>query len=538
MPTQLIEPTVSEQTLEIAKEACSRAGLQHSGSAEQLSKILSAHSPNTFVLVFKGTMSGKSGLQRALFHGLPDYLNKKRVGVIWLTQKSSRSLIDQSYESLCAETSFKSTDRNDGLPHPVVQSFDERVVVATIMMSGGAIRSDYDLDKSRVLKAEQLVLTNNYQCDEIVFVLDESHIAVGGESQLDRLAKYVSDHALQHHYSIFGFTATPEIFLEGPLNETANINLIKLPAGSGYCGLNQLAHRFKQFSWLKESDEVPSLNEAIEPLLDTPGYIIIRIPVRKCDKVVKGAREVAGQRGVPVLSYTSEETSRDSFTFPIKEIFRKLDEKPTSCKILLLKDGLSAGDDLNRKNLRRYIIGWFEGRYKQVPPAVQAVGRNTGFHVTDTYPIFLSPEMDEAIIEHLGYWAAVPQSGELKSLGTRRKRIVSVVRKAVWNSIRTGTYEEYEDFCERVGRKPGKLNFHKWGLLENFYKGTLMGDQSRFINVPYHHVQKNEPHYQKLLREKYKLKENEGIWFGEVREEKVERKHRAVPLTTPKRQSK
>ena len=229
--------TPSPAIMDLARRACKATNLNHPESVLEVAKVLASHKPGTMSLVVKRTNGGKSGCYRAVIWALPELLMCTTVGTLLLTNISHTSLFVQQNDGMNEGSGFKTPPKNYSIP--VRTTNNKSSIVASVMMSGGAVRQegaddfDNNIIKSRLIKAQK-ILAKEFGCQRIVIIIDEVHVAVGHGSQVDRLKAKLNAlikdiHGLQWHYALFGFTATPSLFFDGDIENALPLSIVTLP---------------------------------------------------------------------------------------------------------------------------------------------------------------------------------------------------------------------------------------------------------------------------------------------------------------------
>ena len=513
MSTEVINPTPSEEHLELARQACIAAGDPYEDTVEALARLLAARNPGTMLLVFKDTQSGKSALQRAIFHIPPEFFGKKKLGFIWLTQKSQTSLFDQNEGSLSEKNGFKQSFYNDG----AYLTKNESAVIIPIMMSGGAEHRPMSTTKARSrIKAAQELLVKDYGIPESEhkFVLDEVQIAVGINSQLDGLAtRLCGSGVLQDEHDVLGFTATPQIYFDTDTAHTASVSVLPLPSGKGYVGHKDLLPRIQSFPGL-------TISSFRDRLPKEPGYIIVRLP-QKSERAEEVLETVCREEGMILQYYTSEKSDAKN-VFPIWKLLGedgrngRLEQHHDNKRIVIgIKGALSAGDDLmlHGVNRRKYITAAFHDRFTNAMAIAQDIGRYTGYSITDTFPIYINEKGMIALHEHIQF------SEELHQYRRPKVRSKRTAGKEVllpdWSSIKVGTHEDYLQHPTSKMKDAGNTSYHSEGLFSSMLrkKKALRCAATRFITFDYKFKDPAERYAQAAVKTQYGVKPGQGIWF-------------------------
>lgn len=466
-------------------------------------------------IIVKPTQSGKSGLQRILMHYIG--LVCKNAGIIWLTNISQTQLIEQSEGSLTTDRGFH---QPLSTKLPVYRSITGSHVCPQ-MMSGGAV---IDEDGEGRVKRAAIALAS-LGCTSLFIIVDEVHHAIKHGSQFDRfrtfLAKISGNLSLQANINIFGFTATPQIFLRADLQDGYDLEFVVLQGGSTYTShqhlidsgrirpLQSFTHRVLA-SILKEHSKKPS-------------YIIVRLPTKKeqHDQLLMAC----GAAGLPMPIEFSCGSDND-----IKKFMERLAKRPLESQVLAVKDASRAGSDFRpeidvgdvkvKLNLFKYVSCIIESRYKQEETVVQSfAGRATGHNVVDTFPIYLPQcniealEMHEAMMDYLNA-GIVPEI-------SKNNRHINVKYCADLNSVMIGTRKEYIHNCELRGVKPSSTSrYHKDGLWQAFTKSSIRAKHDRFFMPDMVFQDPVEEKARKLIIKALNLQPDQGFWFTKFDEQR------------------
>lgn len=427
-------------------------------------------------------------------------------GIIWSTNISQTQLIDQSQGSLTTDRGFHQPDSERC---PIYRSVAGSHIYP-VMMSGGAVDED---GEGRIKQAAIALAVRG--CTTLFIIVDEVHHGIKHGSQFDRLRTYLSTIsgklAIQCNLNIFGFTATPQIFLRADLQDGYDLEFVVLPGGATYTSHEDLLNSGRLRTLTSFS------HQALSPILKQhskkPSYIIVRLPtLRYMHDQLLLACGAAGL-GAPIEFSCGSTNGIDKF-------MKRLSMRPLETQVLAVKDASRAGSDfrLDGVNLFKYVSCIVESRYRQEETIVQSfAGRATGHNIADTFPIYMADSSIKSIEMHISMMDYL-NSGIVPEI-SKNNRFIKVKNIAVLDSFKIGTRKQYIENCDDRGLKPGSTTRqHKSGFWQQFIRGSIRSKHERFFMPDTPFTDHVEEAARQLVINTFNLKPDEGIWFTELKE--------------------
>ncbi len=520
MTTQIGTKTPTRAHQALAAAACEKANIEHyrlEHTKVQLARIIANFNEFAFTLCVAWTQSGKSGVMCALMHALPRMLKAKKVFVVFVTNKSLTDLHEQNNETL-RKFGFEETVED----WRIRTNKAKNVVTAHLMLSGGATE--------RLADAE--VIAEELGCDKIVFILDETHIAVGNESQLHKHARELVDNALQFHSPVIGFTATPDIFLSSETEVTAPVTIVPINPGEKYVGIRQLLEeRISTFEY--------TFADLAAKVPKGDGFTIFRVGTKSAADDIEVIRRLSRTRKAAVRIFESKPSGEAQ---PISEFLPTLRNKPKYPVFIIIKDAAGAGIDFTRLgaepvDLRRYILAAFDGRYGSAAAAAQSVGRWTGYSTKDSpmneFPIYVAEKTMDALENHVMSMEAI-FDGDME---TAKKFIQKKGGKHInrdlhfdKDSIKFGSFEEYKNnLCDLAKERGAGRTKMTYSRADSLLRDQMPSKSTNFTDLSFDPENLEAAERSAKIRAHYGVPDDaDGFWFTEFTFKVRKTKARAV----------
>jgi hypothetical protein len=311
---------------------------------------------------------------------------------------------------------------------------------------------------------------------------------------------------------VVGFTATPDIFLQGSIDQTVPVVVVPvLPGKNGYIGLDQLLRtRIQAFDGFR-----PEVSKIIPR---GPGYILMRLSHKHFHRDFAIVQDIAASRKATCTVYASGDAHLDGVQ-PIDQLKPRLAQDPGPRQhFLIIKAALGAGDDLSMLdgedvNLRKDILAVFEDRFAATMAAAQSVGRWTGYH-EDKFPIFVAQKTINALYEQVQLMNGILYEGILPEPTGRRSTQIYVSESGLFE---VGTWDEYLKNRPLQGVLPEKRSTaDNRRTFRDALRGKAAAGAQSFVDFSRAPVDAHELMCYSSLKAKYSLKPGQGLWFGDL----------------------